>query len=294
MAINTTDPPANANEYIAHAAHVVGRGKARPNVFDAIYAGKKQVKTVTELMKLTNLSRVRVLQEGGKLAANHIVDQKRIAGETCYAKLRFIQHHKGKIRDLAGNPGKLKSYPTKRSSASQRPGRWIKVDMKLDRAKVRQVTLDDIGSFSAARSVPVQGHLPKSVSEKQFKEGVQRVIGQSGKFKDWGGETNDLFTTRLRIGGKRCPAAFGFKGPGTTGKLTPKKMGKNGDQIQRLFEAPAELFLIQYWREIDQSVLKQMEMLARAKSLFVGGQILYGVIDGEDSNRLYEAYKSRF
>ena len=44
----------------------------------------------------------------------------------------------------------------------------------------------------------------------------------------------------------------------------------------------------------DQSVLKQMEMLAAAKSLLAGGEILYGVIDGEDSNRLWESYKNRF
>lgn len=117
---------------------------------------------------------------------------------------------------------------------------------------------------------------------------------QGGIFKDWGGEINDLFATHLRIQGKRKSAAFGFKGPGVKGRLTPGRMGKNGDQIQRLFESPAEVFIVQHWRDIDQSVLKQMESLAVAKSVLTGAQILYGIMDGQDSRRVYEAYKSKF
>jgi len=71
-------------------------------------------------------------------------------------------------------------------------------------------------------------------------------------------------------------------------------MGRNGDQIQRLFEAPAEVFLIQYCRQIDSSVLTQMKQLAIVKSLMTGDRVYYGVIDGNDSRRLVLAYPGEF
>jgi hypothetical protein len=59
-----------------------------------------------------------------------------------------------------------------------------------------------------------------------------------------------LYSTLLKIGGKRKAAAFGFKGPGQLGALVPGRMGKNGDQIQRLFQEEADVFFVQHWREI--------------------------------------------
>ncbi len=78
------------------------------------------------------------------------------------------------------------------------------------------------------------------------------------------------------------------------GKLTPGKLGKNGDQIQRLFESAGQVFLIQYWSVIDESVVKQMEQLAIAKSVMTGQEIFYGIIDGQDSKRLFDAYAAKF
>lgn len=123
---------------------------------------------------------------------------------------------------------------------------------------------------------------------------MQSLVGEEGSFKDWGGEKNDLWTTRLTYQGKRHSAAFAFKGKGTTGKLTPRKMGKNGDQLQRLLQAPADVFLVQYWREIDQSVLELLRALAVAKSVTERRQIHFCVIDGQDSQRLIQSYPNDF
>jgi hypothetical protein len=71
-------------------------------------------------------------------------------------------------------------------------------------------------------------------------------------------------------------------------------MGKNGDQIQRLFGAPAEVFLVQYVGQISDSVVSLMQQLAIAKSVLAGQEVWYGVIDGQDSNRLYLAYPKSF
>jgi hypothetical protein len=98
----------------------------------------------------------------------------------------------------------------------------------------------------------------------------------------------------LILKGKRIAAAFGLKGRGTTGKLTPKKLGKQGDQIQRLFRAPAEVFIFQYWDQIGESVCEQMKLFATAKSALEGKKIYFGEIDGQDSLRMLKAYENFF
>jgi hypothetical protein len=78
------------------------------------------------------------------------------------------------------------------------------------------------------------------------------------------------------------------------GTLTPGKLGKNGDQIQRLFESPADVFFVQYHGQIDESVVHQMKKMAIANSVMEDKQIWYGVIDGDDTNRLLAAYPKQF
>lgn len=141
----------------------------------------------------------------------------------------------------------------------------------------------------------VSGYIPRTVSESQVRDGVKRILGEHGEFKDWGGEPNDLFTSRLALNGKRAAAAFAFKGPATSGKLTPGKLGKNGDQIQRLFGAPAAVFIVQYGGQVAQSVFEEMRTHAYAKAAASPGEsIFYCVIDGTDSHRLLLAYPKQF
>jgi hypothetical protein len=132
------------------------------------------------------------------------------------------------------------------------------------------------------------------ISEKAFKAGILTLIGDKGDFQDWGGEKNDLYTTKLKFKGKRRAVAFAFKGPGTQGILTPRKLGKNGDQIQRLFLGAAEIFIVQYHAQIDQSVIEQMVAFATMNSVRERRRIWYGVIDGDDTNRLVAAYPRAF
>lgn len=132
------------------------------------------------------------------------------------------------------------------------------------------------------------------MAEKMFKDGIAAILGETGSFKDWGGESRDPFSTRLLLGGRRCKAAFTFKGPGRAGKLTPGKMGKNGDQIRRLVRCPAEVFIIQYWAQVEDSVLEQLKDLVTAKSYLENQPLWYGIIDGNDSARLIAAYAKQF
>lgn len=293
MITPVSDARSNANDQIAHAARVLGRSSKRMSVFQAIYAGKKETKAVGELMRLTGLGRKQVLTEGKTLSNNHIVSQVKAIGETAYRKDGFYSQHRKQILRLAKNPRKLAALPTKtRPQVAVRGVARLAIPRSL--VRVAQVTIDDIGSFARVKQIRAREYSPQPLDESAFKKGLQRILGEVGDFRDWGGERNDLWTTRLIFRNKRRPAAFAFKGKGTKGKLTPGKMGKNGDQIQRLFQTPADFFIVQYWREIDQSVLELMRALAIAKSVTEGREIYYCSIDGKDSQRLMQAYPNRF
>jgi hypothetical protein len=75
---------------------------------------------------------------------------------------------------------------------------------------------------------------------------------------------------------------------------SPAKFGKNGDQIQRLTRCPAEAFFIQYWSEVDDASFEQLEKLVQLKSYLEGRKLWYGMIDGDDSARVIQAYPAAF
>jgi hypothetical protein len=288
---SVSDARSNANDQIAHAATVLRRSKNLRTMFEFICRGGTKPKTVTQLMRLTKFSRIQVLQLGGRLADQQLVHKVKVEKETAYEKDRFFAANRDRILRYATNPNKLKNLPTKVSPRSKITGP-VRVTVKGVRVQIKVLTIDDLEQFKAVRKV--SNSLGQPISESDFKKGVRRIIGERGKFQDWGGEPNDLFTTKLRLNGKRISTAFAFKGPGTTGILTPAKLGKNGDQIQRLFLSPAEIFIVQYHGQVGQAVIEQMKAFATINSVREGKLIRYGVIDGDDTRRLIEAYRKDF
>jgi hypothetical protein len=292
MPVAVTDARSNSNDQIAHAANVLKRSDRLRNVFEAICRGGKKPKTVGQLMKATGYTNVVVLQMGGKLADQQLVHKSRIHGETVYEKDRFYAANRLKVIKLAASPAKLKDFPTKYSPRSSSAPAAIRVSVTGARIQISEATCDDFDQFSKVKKI--KSAPPTKISERAFKNGIRKLIGESGNFQDWGGEPNDLYTSKLRHRGKRRAIAFAFKGPGTTGVLTPKKLGKNGDQIQRLFLSPAEIFIVQYHNQVGQAVVEQMKAFATLNSVREGKRIWYGVIDGDDTNRLLAAYPRQF
>jgi hypothetical protein len=294
MPTHVTDARSNFNDQLVYASRVIGRSSARAAVFDAICTGKKKVKTRDEISASTGLTAKQVLDAGKRLAASQIVTQTRKDGQTAYEKDSVYAPQKAKILRLARDPKARDKIPTKVSPRPSNTGfTQVPLMLPLKLTSVKQITLDDIQTFAQVQRV-VQRKAYVRMPEKVFKTGIQNLVNEPGTFSDWGGEGNDLFTTRLQVGGKRKATAFAFKGPGKKGKLTPGKMGKNGDQIQRLFRSSAEVFIVQYWSEIDESVLEQMKYFAIAKSALEESSIMYGIIDGADSARIVAAYPKAF
>lgn len=288
--LSTSDFASNAPEQIEHVARLVGRSAHKRAVFEAVYYHKAKARTVNEIAKKTGLTRIQVLKAGSALAGTAF-DQIDHNGDIAYARRREYHKHKKQILKLGGSREKQAKWPTKRKVVVNLPK---SVAIPSAGAKVKRVYIDDFASFGKVKKVNGADSLPPEVSEDQFKRGVQAIVGEPGEFKDWGGERSDLYTTRLRLNGKRLSTAFAFKGPGLKGKLVLGKMGKNGDQLPRLMQEEADVFFVQHWREIDPQVVETMRNLAIAKSVTTGKPILYGTIDGKDSHRLYLAYPAEF
>jgi hypothetical protein len=108
--------------------------------------------------------------------------------------------------------------------------------------------------------------------------------------KDWGGEVNDLYTANVVVDGVRRPTAFLLKGNGLKSKLMKiKHCGKNGDQVVRLFQSPADLFVIQFVGNISEAVIQQAHgEAARLKTQ--GREAQFLILDGQDTARLLCAY----
>lgn len=152
-----------------------------------------------------------------------------------------------------------------------------------------EIAIEKIDSFSninkIARSEVKEGVL----SEDEIQLKFEKILEESHHKKDWGGETNDLYTSNLIINGERYRAAFLLKGSGMRGRLTIAKCGTNGDQILRLFKCPADIFVIQYVSEIDEAVVEE----ARQKTIGVRSQnprAQFCIIDGLDTQRIMSAY----
>jgi transposase len=81
----------------------------------------------------------------------------------------------------------------------------------------------------------------KALPETEIKAAFAEIIGEPINPKDWGGERSDLFSSRVMLERKRISSAFVFKGPAQFRPMTMAQLGKNGDQIDRLFSEPADL-----------------------------------------------------
>ena len=293
MATKVADVRSNLNENILFAARIIGRSTDRRKVFEAIYFGKKEIKTVDEIASASGLARKRVLEEGKKLSANHVAEQTTKDGQVAYRKDETFTHHKKTILSILDSPKKASKMPTKQRPAMAAHSYNIYIANKTP--KIKSLTIDDIDSFKNVKKFPSVDESIKlnNIAESKIKEGLKRIIGETHEHKDWGGEKNDLYTNKLLYKNKRRIAAFALKGKATKGTLTPNKMGKNGDQIIRLVKSAAEIFFVVYHGKIDESITAQLEAFSLGKALS-GKQMFFGTIDGDDLNRLYQAYKDKF
>jgi hypothetical protein len=287
-----SDPSANADEKIERAARVLRASKQNKEVFEAIYTGRKPWKTVEDIRGYVSNFNTNTYKAAAKLYSEDIVERKVIKAVIHYGKKDFYKHNRQRILSLSANKERLKAYPTKRKHPAHTS--IIKNYSFKSRPQAELLTIDDIDSFKAARSIAsADATSLKSTPERKVNRAICTIVNQSEK-KDWGGERNDIYTNNLVFKGKRKPAAFALKGRATKGTLTLNKMGKKADQVQRLFEGTAEIHFVVHHSDIDERVLDQMQGQAIIKSVATGKKIYYCPVDGKDLARLRAAYPAAF
>jgi len=298
-AIETSDTASHRRDQIANFAEILRNSPAKRKIFESIYFGKKSIKSVAEVAKATKYSTKRVTEIAKPLASEKLFKQTRVAVNgrktTAYETIGWVRTNKPKILQLSKKKKDLDKYETKTNPRSSNNKTFeIKLRLNSKPAKVKMVRVEDIGEFKKVKGVKkVNSVTPERLSENDFKNGLVKLLGLRTAPKDWGGEINDIFAATILIGKRKMRGAFALKGPAKKGPLSPGMMGKNGDQIQRLFRSPADFFVVQYEGEIQQSVYEQMETFARAKSA-LGTDVHYAVFDDNASKKLRVAYPKEF
>ena len=292
---HTTEFVATSEETIQKIANDLHASDRKLRVFKAIYSGGGKPKDAKVLARETHLSEMVVLQLATPMAHQQYCERVKHDGRIAFKKYHHINAVRHRIFRLAQNPNLLAKHVSTRT-----PRATVSVHVKSrerTEIRVREVFIDDVKEFRRARSLKASKLptlSPQRLPEKIFKYGVASILGNKGKFTDWGGEKNDLYTSNITIGGPRISTAFAFKGPATPPPLTPAKLGKNGDQIGRLFSTAAEGFFVQFEGKIEESVKDSMLAHAIRKSHETRHEILYGVIGLEDSHRLRTRYSLHF
>lgn len=297
MTTQVSDTSSHRKDQIANFAEILSNAPSRQRIFDAIYFGKKKTKSAQDVANVTKFSRVRVTMIAKPMVRERMFEQdrERIDGtiQTVYRKIDFVESNKRKILSLARSKKKLSSYPTK---SNPRIGALRPLTLRVPfRPRTRFITISDVHQFKkvrAIKSIPDQ-LTPPRLPERAVKVGILRLLEERKIPNDWPGESNDIFSVKLRVRGRTLRGAFALKGPAKKGTLVPAMMGKNGDQIQRLFASPADAFFVQYEGEIAESIVGLMEQLAKAKAL-LGTEVFFGIIDRDATYKLRLAYPKQF
>lgn len=126
--------------------------------------------------------------------------------------------------------------------------------------------------------------LPLRVSEREIKERLNKLLGELTSAKDWSGEDNDVFG-HCSLNGRSLPIAMMLKGPSVPRPLRLKDCGANSDQVLRVAEAPAAIFVVQHVHKITEPVRRQLRM--NIEALRSRGHEAYCTfIDGVETYRL--------
>ena len=147
--------------------------------------------------------------------------------------------------------------------------------------------IEDFSEFSDVTNLPLpcSHEIMKNVPEAGFKRALAKILGEK-EGNDWGGETSDHFTSNLHLDGRRLNAAFLLKGPARYRPMTVAQLGKNGDQILRLAQEPADVLIVQHCHDITPAV----RTMLRALVVQPGRPRRFCCVDGRESLRLLNAF----
>lgn len=174
----------------------------------------------------------------------------------------------------------------------------------LDKLKVyyefqpeqKRLFIQSIDSFARVRGVnpeQVQDKLSNGffdIPEAAVKQAFVQIIGQSYTPNDWGGESEDIYTSFVLLNGERVQTSIISKGTVRRRETHLGDLGSNGDQLERMMRSSSsKLFLIQSVKPIGQDIINSAEAFID-QHRNRGNYCYYCTIDGQDTAMLLFAY----
>ncbi len=148
-----------------------------------------------------------------------------------------------------------------------------------------EISCWQIDQFRPYRDVDVTGvTLLLMVHEREIKDRLNLLLGQHESANDWGGEDDDIFAT-CTLNGNELPIAMMLKGRSVPRPMRLKDAGSNSDQVLRIAEAPAVIFVVQHVHKITEPVRRQLRL--NIEALRARGHEAYcAFIDGFQTYKL--------
>lgn len=152
-----------------------------------------------------------------------------------------------------------------------------------------ELLAEDIDQFANLQSATVSDadewmDVMRAMPEAEVKGRLASLLGEPVK-ADWGGETNDLYSAHVQVGGRRRTAAFLLKGPTNFREMTLDMCGKRADQVLRLTKSGADISIVQHSHQIGEAVRETL----RALVVKPGRPRKYCLIDGQTTYRILKA-----
>ncbi len=142
--------------------------------------------------------------------------------------------------------------------------------------------MSEVAAESASEWMDAMCKLP----EAKVKAAFASLLNEPTK-KDWGGESNDHFSSNVTVDGSRRTAAFLLKGPTDFREMTLDMCGRRADQVYRLVGSNADVSVVQHSHLVGEAV----RQVLRALTVYPGGRTRkYCVIDGQATYRILKAY----
>ena len=178
MVHQVSDTASNRRDQIANFAELLRNAPMKQRVFEAVYRGKKRVKTVAEVAKAASIPTTKRVTEVAKGLVNEKLfeqSRERIDGrkQTVYKKIDFVATNKKKILQLARSKTKLDKYETKTNpKGGGRAGTRVVIQVPV-KVKTKFITIDVVDQFSKVKKV-------KTVPDKMTPERLSRSSSSWG------------------------------------------------------------------------------------------------------------------
>ncbi|MFW9959154.1 MAG: hypothetical protein ACFFCT_13870 [Candidatus Odinarchaeota archaeon] len=162
-------------------------------------------------------------------------------------------------------------------------------------AAAERILLEDIDSFSKAVSISPKAAYQvslDSIYEDDIKIALIDIIGERFIPNHSASEKSDLYTSMVVLRGKRVPTAFLLKSMKSVKTMDMKSgLGKRSNQILRLMNEPADLYIVQHTGVINTDVIDHLYAQVFKKATELQKTLYYYIMDGNETARILLGYE---